>query len=260
MPLEPTSEINEVHRAYLGHLYPYVFSYLKDSHPQGRRAYSPFMGSVLELDDDQNCISFQSERILPDANSNRTRVLLLFSNAHPESIKNGMFHTAESGVADLWTDLCATDLFSGDRGVLNNPDGLRNLCLHGNYSSRFVLGFVTFWIFPTFKPKHLKELFGKVREPYGFENTKERLNIILDTWNPKAIISFNGEVFEDMTGLSTKGYTRHVEKELFQGIYKTPNLSFPTFLTFPAAWRYVKNAATFRKGSLQRIVELFSKP
>ncbi len=255
MSLEPTSEINEVHRAYLGPLYPNVFSYLQESHPEGRRAYVPFIGSVVELHDDQKCVSFQSECILPHANANRTRILLLFSNAHPESIKNGMFHTAESGVADLWNDLCTTDLFSADREILNNPDKLRNLCLLGNYSSRFILGFVTYWIFPTFKPKHLKELFGNVREPYGFENTKERFNLLLDSWNPKAIICFNGEVFEDVTGLSTKGYTRHLKEELFHATYNHKNNSFPIFLTFPASWRYIEEAAAFRQRSLKRIVE-----
>ena len=253
--LAPTSEINVVHQVSLGLLYPHVVSYLKDSHPKGRRSYARFLGSVYEFDDDQHCISFQSEQILPHADSNRTRVLLLFSNAHPESIRRGMFHTAERGVADLWTDLCTTDLFSGDREVLNNPDALRTHCLHGNYPSRFVLGFVTYWIFPTFKPDHLKHLFGKIREPYGFENSKERLNTILNSWNPKAIICFNGQVFEDMTGLSTHGYTKHVEKALPQGTYTTPMRSFSIFLTFPAAWRYIKNSQAVRRKSLQRIVE-----
>jgi len=255
MPLEPISEINEVHRTYLGTRYAQAVSYLKEAKPEKRRSYVSFEGSVFELNNDNGCLDFQSERLLPEDNSNRTRVLLLFSNAHPESIKNGMFHTAESGVADLWNDLCTTELFSADRGVLNNPGELRNHCLHGNYSSRFILGFVTYWIFPTFHPKHLKELFGKAREPYGFENTKERFNLLLDTWKPNSIICFNGEVFEDVTGLSTKRYTEHIKGELFHAIYNHENNSFPIFLTFPAAWRWVKDAAAFRQRSLKRIIE-----
>jgi hypothetical protein len=151
---------------------------------------------VFELDDEQGCVCFQSECLLPDDGSNRTRVLLLFSNAHPLSIKKGMFHTAESGVAKLWMDLRTTDLFAGELEILNNSDKLRTHCLYASYSSKFVLGFACYWIFPTFHPKHLKELLGKVREPYGFENSKERLNMLLGIWNPKAIICFNGEVFE----------------------------------------------------------------
>jgi len=255
MRLEPTSEINEVHRTYLGTRYAQAVSYLKEAKPEKRRSYVSFEGSVFELNNDNGCLDFQSECLLPKDNSNRTRVLLLFSNAHPESIKNGMFHTAESGVADLWNDLCTTELFSADRGILNNPGELRNHCLHGNYSSRFILGFVTYWIFPTFHPKHLKELFGKAREPYGFENTKERFNLLLDTWKPNSIICFNGEVFEDVTGLSTKRYTEHIKGELFHAIYNHENNSFPIFLTFPAAWRWVKDAAAFRQRSLKRIIE-----
>jgi hypothetical protein len=70
---------------------------------------------VFELDDEQGCVCFQSECLLPDDGSNRTRVLLLFSNAHPLSIKKGMFHTAESGVAKLWMDLRTTDLFAASK-------------------------------------------------------------------------------------------------------------------------------------------------
>ena len=116
MPLVRTSEINDVHRAYLGSRYAQVAYYLKESHPKKRKSFVPFYRTVFELDDEQGCVCFQSEYLLPDDSSNHTRVLLLFSNAHPLSIKNGMFHTAESGVADLWTDLCTTDLFSGSRG------------------------------------------------------------------------------------------------------------------------------------------------
>ena len=49
------------------------------------------------------------------------RVLLLAGNAHPQSIKNGMFHTAESGIADLWRDLRGAKLFSGDDSMLGVP-------------------------------------------------------------------------------------------------------------------------------------------
>jgi hypothetical protein len=42
---------------------------------------------VFELDDEQGCVCFQSECLLPDDGSNRTRVLLLFSNAHPVGLE-----------------------------------------------------------------------------------------------------------------------------------------------------------------------------
>ena len=49
----------------------------------------------VELDDDNHSVTFQSECVLPRADDEKSRVLLLFSNVHPKSIPSGMFHTAE---------------------------------------------------------------------------------------------------------------------------------------------------------------------
>jgi hypothetical protein len=100
--MTPNSVINSICVAHLSEAdYSRVATYLRDAKPKGRRSYAPYIGSVFQLDDTAQAVTFQDERLLPIDDRGRPRILLLFNNAHPESIRNGMFHTAESGVAAL---------------------------------------------------------------------------------------------------------------------------------------------------------------
>lgn len=245
--MEPISEINGVHVSSLKDSYERIANHLRSRHAK-------HLGSVYKLEDDRHSVTFQSESLVPHPSQNRTRILCLFSNAHPESIHRGMFHFAESGVAKLWTDLCVTGYMGVDRSVLQNPHLLRECCLNVEYAGPFALGFACYWIFPTPHPDHLLELFGHRREPPGFENTQQRLAILLGNWQPHAIISFNGEVFEDLTGIQTKGYLKTIQTDLLLGQYAPPDsVSYTVFQTYPAAWRFDKNADQLRQDSLQRI-------
>jgi hypothetical protein len=89
----------------------------------------PYVGSVHELDDRQRLITFRDEQLLPRDDRGRRRLLFVVSNAHPESIRNGMFHTAETGIAELWLDLRDLRLLSGDVTTLASPTLLRELYL-----------------------------------------------------------------------------------------------------------------------------------
>jgi len=254
------SEINKVHTARLGDKYAHVKAYLRKRKPDGRRSYKEYIGPVYKLTDKDRSVAFQSECLLPRNDRGRPRVLLLFSNAHPESIKNGMFHTAEGKVAALWNDLCKVGLFSGDRSILENPDRLRGHCLSVAYESSFAFGFACYWIFPTFYPKHLRTLFGKGMEPPNFGHSKRRLDRILEQWRPRAIISFNGKVFGELTGKSTKGYTKRLRRGLFQGDYETSDRDYPIFQTFPSGWRFLHDAPKLRQRSIKGIARAVQSP
>lgn len=245
--MKPISEINTVHVSSLSHSYEKVANCI-------RNQFSNYLGSVYELDDERQQLTFQSECLLPNLPDNRIRILCLISNAHPESIRRGMFHFAESGTARLWSDLKAVGLMTVDHTVLQDPSRLRNCCLKVEYPGPFALGFSCYWSFPTPKPDHLVKLFGPLREPPGFENTKQRLNLLLERWQPYAIISFNGEVFENLTGIQTKEYLKTIQTDLLMGQYAPPDsVSYRVFQTYPAAWRFDKNADQLRQDSLQRI-------
>lgn len=250
--MRPTSLINAVHIAHLDSLYQRVASHLRTSD-----RYPRYLDSVYELSDVDRTVTFQSESILPTHDDVRPRILLLFSNAHPKSIQNGMFHTAESGVAALWKDLRAIGALLLQDDVLRDASLLRSACVNGAYSGRFILGFVCCWTFPTLRPDELKELFGPGREPPGFKDTQDRLNRTLQTWCPQAIVSFNGDVFQTITRISTKGYTKQLRDHLLWAPHQAGTWTGRLFQTYPAGWWRDPSA---RRDSLQRVFEAIAHP
>jgi hypothetical protein len=262
--MRPNSEINRVHTSILGSKYGQVVAYLGNRDPEERRrSYWGYLEgncerAVYALNDSAKSVTFQSECLLPN-DRRRPRVLLLFSNAHPESIKNGMFHTADGRVAALWTDLSAVKIFSGDRATLENPDRLRGHCLSVDYDGPFTLGLACYWLFPTFHPDHLKALYGRAMEPPGLEDPKDRFNGVLADWRPRAIVSFNQKVCEALTGENLRGYTRLLPRQLIQRTYRAPGNEYPVFQTYPAGWRYHKNAPALRRASLGRIADAIQR-
>ena len=241
-------------------MYGQVAAYLRNRDPQRRRSYWEYLEgncekAVYALNDSAQSVTFQSELLLPRDDHRRPKALLLFSNAHPESIKNGMFHTAEGRIAALWTDLCAAGLFSGDRAILESADSLRGHCINVDYDGPFALGFACYWLFPTFHPDHLKALFGQVMAPPGLVDPRDQFKSVLAHWRPRAIISFNGKVFEHLTGKVMKGYTKRLRRQLIQGKYPASDRGYPVFQTYPTGWRYHKNASGLRQASLDRIAK-----
>ncbi len=243
--MRPNSTINTVHTARLGKRYGRVARYLRKHYPDGRRVYN--------LTKTAQSITFQSECLIPRKDRGRPRVLLLFSNPHPRSIQKGMFHSPDRRIANLWTDLCEVGLFSAEDSVLRSPKALRTHCLNVTYKGRFAFGFACYWVFPTSYPRDLKSLFGKTMEPPGLEDPNVRLNRLLAKWKPKAIISFNGKVFEALTGEGTRGYTKRLGRRLLQKKYRTLHKEYRLFQTYPTGWRYRKCAVGLRRASLRRI-------
>lgn len=253
--LEPKSEINTIHTASLGDRYEVVAAYLREAAPRRRRSYIPFLNRVYRLDDATRSVMFQSEQLLPRFDRGRQRILLLFSNAHPESIRNGMFHTAERGIAALWKDLSDIGILSGAREVLANADHLRTHCLDVAYPGQFALGLGCYWIFPTFHPDQLHDLFGSSMEPPGFENPQARLELLLDQWQPTAMVSFNGSVFERLTRESSNGYLSVIRDRILVAEHRTSQRSYRVFQTYPAGWRFEPEAQRLRRESLRRIFQ-----
>ncbi len=249
------SEINKVHTARLGDKYAHVKAYLRKRKPDGRRSYKEYIGSVYKLTDKDRSVTFQSECLIPRKDRRRPRVLLLFSNPHPGSIQKGMFHSPDRRIANLWTDLCEVGLFSAEDSVLRSPKALRTHCLNVTYKDSFAFAFACYWVFPTSYPSQLKSLFGRTMEPPGLEDPKVGLNRLLTKWRPRAIISFNGKVFEALTGKNTKGYTKRLHRRTLEGKYPASGRDYRVFQTYPTGWRYRNGAPELRQASLRRIAD-----
>ena len=91
--------------------------------------------------------------------------------------------------------------------------------------------------------------------PPGLVDPRDQFKSVLAHWRPRAIISFNGKVFEHLTGKVMKGYTKRLRRQLIQGKYPASDRGYPVFQTYPTGWRYHKNASGLRQASLDRIAK-----
>jgi hypothetical protein len=92
-------------------------------------------------------------------------------------------------------------------------------------------------------------------EPPGFENPQARLELLLDQWPPTAMVSFNGSVFERLTGESSNGYLSAIRDRVLVAEHRTSQRSYRVFQTYPAGWRFEPDAQRLRRESLRRIFQ-----
>jgi hypothetical protein len=127
-----------------------------------------FVGKYLEdsnliaFDDVEKRVTFTSERLVPVNRSKRPPVMLLFSNPHPHSIKQGMFLSPNINNREnlFWPIMRNAGWFSIPE-TKRNPEDLRDMFLHGKYPGPFELYFYCYYVFPTRYPDHIARIFGK---------------------------------------------------------------------------------------------------
>ena len=129
--------------------------------------------------------------------------MLLFSNPHPESVRQGLFMSERSS-RGFWEILKNIE----QRGMGNHnfswdEEGIRktvSLLLKGDYDMP-LLFFDCLYQIPSNKPGDLKKLFAHRSgdfKKYIHEPGLERIGKILRQYNIKTVIVFTGETFESI--------------------------------------------------------------
>lgn len=99
---------------------------------------------ILSFDDAGKTITYLTEEITPEhKGAERTKVLLLFKNPHPDSVAAGLF-LSEPHSQDFWKRLFEVDYNRSLLPMLNRPDWIDNLAdtlLTGKYDSPFLYYF-----------------------------------------------------------------------------------------------------------------------
>ena len=149
-------------------------------------------------------LHFLTESIQPKISPpERPRVMLLFSNPHPESVKQGLFMSEESS-RGFWEILrCSKQLDINHDFHWDNPDSRRetvSLLLNGDYGGP-LLFFECLYLIPSNSPKDLRKLFRPRTgdfERYLHRPSLERTSAILTNNNIKIVLVFTGETFESI--------------------------------------------------------------
>ena len=118
---------------------------------------------IQTFDDAGKSITYLTEEITPAYNGDdRTKVLLLFKNPHPDSVAAGLF-LSEPHSQVFWNRLFEVDYNRSLLPLLNGSDwisGVAHTLLSGKYDSSFLYYFRCLYPFPTKQFADLQKLFA----------------------------------------------------------------------------------------------------
>lgn len=130
---------------------------------------------ILSFDDAEKSITYLTEEITPAyEGDDRTKVLLLFKNPHPDSVAAGLF-LSEPHSQVFWNRLFEVDYNRSLLPLLNGSDWISNVAstlLSGKYDSPFLYYLRCLYPFPTKQFADLQQLFAGAPLTYK----KEMLN------------------------------------------------------------------------------------
>jgi len=211
---------------------------------------------LFTFNDLDRSVTFTIERLIPAATTHKPRVMLLFSNPHPNSVHQGMFLSPNTvGRENLFWPVME------DAGWLpipkenRNPKQLADICLNLKYSGPFELIFYCYYAFPTDFPEDISTIFGKeyfrkVIEPEAMDEFRKTIQ----ETSVEAVVTFNKGIFNLVSkDPIDRCLDRLIGGELIQSQIKSIDRSVPIFLTFPTGWRYRKDYRRLRKVSLDII-------
>jgi hypothetical protein len=215
-----------------------------------------YYDELYKFNDEKHEITFSSERLIPEKSKQRIRILLLFSNPHPHSVKQGMFlsSTTRGQESLFWP-------FMEESGLLpithenRSPESLARICLELDYSGLFEYLFYCYYAFPTDYPEDIKKIFGKeyFQQQIEPEAVDEFNKMILEN-NVQKVITLNKGIFNLVSENPVEKYIDRLKQgDVIQSRLKLMEDGIPIFLTFPTGWRYAKDFKDLRIKNLNQI-------
>jgi len=148
-------------------------------------------------------LHFLTESIQPEIKSpTRPRAMLLFSNPHPQSVRNGLFMSEKHSIR-FWEILCP-NLGINNRIRWDDKNSIQEmvtLLMNGNYEGP-LLFFECLYQIPSKSPEVLRKLFENTDDfrCYLHAPSLARIKEILSTHNIKSVLVFKGDTFESIVG------------------------------------------------------------
>ena len=149
---------------------------------------------------------FLTESIYPDiASPERPRVMLLFSNPHPDSVEKGLFMSEKSSIGfwKILRDISCLDI--KHNFCWDSNDSIQktvSLLLNGRYGNckSPLLFFDCLYQIPSRLPDYLKKLFIKSGDfdSYIHRPSLERIGKIINKFEIKTVLVFERETFDSI--------------------------------------------------------------
>src|SRR5450759_1042092 len=128
------------------------------------QALDKYLGypDLMTFNDLDRSVTFTTEKLIPNATTNRPRVMLLFSNPHPYSVHQGMFFSPNTiGLENPFWPVMSDAGWLPIEKENRNPKQLADICLKAEYRGPFELIFYCYYAFPTNFPEDISRIFGK---------------------------------------------------------------------------------------------------
>lgn len=203
------------------------------------------------FDDTLHQIRYKTEGpLIPEVNS-KTPVLILLSNPHPHSVKQGMFLSPNrtGRINPFWDTLGGTGCFEYD----NKIDAA--VMIKNQYQGPFRFFMAVLFPFPTEDPNHLIDFFGRREYDKMLETSKEAIKKLVVDNKIMNIICFGKTQYDIIkrSYFATGNYISILKDGAIikDKIWFSENIS--VYLTYPTGWRFVKNHKILKKDNLIKI-------
>jgi hypothetical protein len=205
------------------------------------------------FDDANNQIRYKTEGPLIPEDNGKIPILILLSNPHPHSVRQGMFLSPNRIGREnpFWETLRGTGYFNFKGPI--TPQGM----IQNKYISPFRFFMAVLFPFPTEDPTHLIDFFGVTEYNKMIVDGRGNIKKLLTDQNIYSIICF-GKTQHDIISNPQNRADSYIStlKEgniIQEKIWFSDKVS--VYLTYPTGWRFVKNYKTFKNNSLKQIFD-----
>lgn len=205
------------------------------------------------FDDVNNQIRYKTEGpLIPDLNS-KLPILILLSNPHPHSVKQGMFLSPNriGRVNPFWDTLRDTGFFHYD-GKIDAAVMIKN-----RYQGSFRFFMAVLFPFATEDPTQLIDFFGKTEYRKMIETSKSAIKKLVLDHNIMNVICF-GKTQYDIIKSSNNASDHYLTvlkkgENIQEKVWFSEKIS--VYLTYPTGWRFAKDHRSLKKEALEKIFE-----
>lgn len=205
---------------------------------------------LFEFDDLNHSISYETEAPLIPQNNSKTPVLILLSNPHPHSVKQGMFLSPNRSGREnpFWQTLRESGYFDHDDAVGQDVMVLNKYCSPFRFFMAVLLSY------PSEDPSHLKDIFGIHEYEKMLWEGKKYLKELLIQNDIRHVVCFGKLQYDAVSAEKTPGQYTSI---LGRGGIISSRCAFcdnvEVYLTYPTGWRFVHDHRILKSASLKNI-------
>lgn len=214
------------------------------------------LGDAIDLykfDNNFKQIHYRTEGPLVPYENGKIPILILLSNPHPHSVRQGMFLSPNRvGVENpFWNTLRGTGYFKHSNQITPS------LMIENRYESPFRIFIAVLLSFPSNFPHELPEILGVGQYRKMIIAGKRKIEELVAQHDIKSIICFGKTQYDIMASYSSPNQYTNVLKRgnIIQSKASFSN-AVSIFLSFPTGWRFDADSRQMKCENLKQIMEI----